>query len=307
MADDKVVVAPDSTGKGIDATTVTTGAGTVERQAVSIGDPSVNNRMAVKAASTAAAAADQAAVVSLSPNSPAASLVNTNAPNYTDGAIKPPSLTVCGAVRMDGSGNEIIHNAATITANGSQIVDGLQYREANLVLNAKNAPTGTSPQLVFIIQDVDPVDNSTTVGQSVSATLTASGLKIITHSSKTGTVLISWTISGASASFTGFNTSLNTKQVAGAQPSSGTKSSVAGAVSSTTLLAANSNRKAAKFYNDSTSYAYLDETGGTASSSSFTIKMAPGSFYELPQPVYTGLITGIWDTATGSMRVTEQV
>jgi hypothetical protein len=45
--DTSVQVAPDSTGKAIDNTTVPTGAGTVYRQTVSIGDPSSRDRAPV--------------------------------------------------------------------------------------------------------------------------------------------------------------------------------------------------------------------------------------------------------------------
>jgi len=49
MADAEVQLQPDSTGKSIDNTTVTTGAGTVYRQRVSIGDPSANNSLGINA------------------------------------------------------------------------------------------------------------------------------------------------------------------------------------------------------------------------------------------------------------------
>lgn len=47
MADDFVQVAPDSSGKKIDNTTVTTGAGEVYRQATSIGSPTGPERVEV--------------------------------------------------------------------------------------------------------------------------------------------------------------------------------------------------------------------------------------------------------------------
>jgi hypothetical protein len=44
--------------------------------------------------------------------------------------------------------------------------------------------------------------------------------------------------------------------------------------------------------------------GATASATSFTTKMNPGAYYEVPFG-YTGAIDGIWDTATGNARITE--
>ncbi len=92
--------------------------------------------------------------------------------------------------------------------------------------------------------------------------------------------------------------------VAGA--ATGTKSSVASSASSVTILASNTSRKGAMIYNDSTQILYLDLSGGTASSSSYSVQIPPSGFFELPGPtVYNGAITGIWASANGSARVTE--
>src|SRR6266516_1683536 len=86
----------------------------------------------------------------------------------------------------------------------------------------------------------------------------------------------------------------------------GTKSNVAGSASSVTILASNTNRKGAMIYNDSTAILYLDLSGGTASSSSYSVQVSSQGFFELPGPtIYNGAITGIWASANGSARVTE--
>lgn len=88
----------------------------------------------------------------------------------------------------------------------------------------------------------------------------------------------------------------------------GTKSSVASSTSSVTILAANPGRKDATIHNNSTATLYLDLSGGTASATSFTIKIFADGYYELPRNpwgVYTGLITGIWSSANGNAQVTE--
>lgn len=86
--------------------------------------------------------------------------------------------------------------------------------------------------------------------------------------------------------------------------STSTVTSVAASATSVQLLASTSGRKAAYFYNDSTADCYL-KLGTTASTSSFTVKMVSNSFYELPQPCYTGRIDAIWSSATGNIRITE--
>lgn len=83
-----------------------------------------------------------------------------------------------------------------------------------------------------------------------------------------------------------------------------TVSSVASSNTSVTLLALNLNRKGATFYNDSTSALYL-KLGATASDTSFTLKMAPHSFFEMPLPCYTGVIDGVWISVDGAVSVTE--
>jgi hypothetical protein len=94
-----------------------------------------------------------------------------------------------------------------------------------------------------------------------------------------------------------------------AGPTTATRTSVNGANTSTTILALNTNRQQAVFYNDSTAILYLDLSGGTASNSAYSVQIASQGYFELPAgrngTVYTGLITGIWASANGSVKVTE--
>lgn len=84
----------------------------------------------------------------------------------------------------------------------------------------------------------------------------------------------------------------------------GTLSSVTASITSVTVLASNASRKGALIFNDSTALLYL-AFAATASATAFTVKLTGGSFYEIPAPMYTGIITGIWVSATGAARVTE--
>jgi hypothetical protein len=310
-------------GTQVSTTDITNGANTDKRQVVCIGGPDKATDLAVMAVVDSAPPATgalglvtrlvseqaQGASPTGVPAVAIQGLVNTNAPTLTDGTLSIPSLTLCGAQRVDGSSNEVVKNAQTLTVTGSAVVDGLQYREVNIIVNVKGTVSGTTPVLVVSVFDVDPVDLTTQVGQAVTgANITATAaVQTLTHNSKSGTVMVKWTITGTTPSFGGTNISLNSKDVAFSVPNSGTKSNVAGNGASTTILAANSQRKAATFFNDSTSSMYLDLTGGTASNASFSVKIMQQQTYELPQPAYTGAITGIWDTATGNARITEFV
>ncbi len=86
----------------------------------------------------------------------------------------------------------------------------------------------------------------------------------------------------------------------------GTKANVVAAITSTTILASNANRKGAIIYNDSTAILYLDLSGGTASATSYSVQIPANGYFEVPGPaIYTGLVTGIWVAANGNARVTE--
>jgi hypothetical protein len=81
-------------------------------------------------------------------------------------------------------------------------------------------------------------------------------------------------------------------------------SSVAASTLSVTVLAANTARKAVVIVNDGSGTVYLT-FGATSSTTSFTMKLGPQATYESGAWVYTGVISGIWDIANGSARVTE--
>lgn len=84
-----------------------------------------------------------------------------------------------------------------------------------------------------------------------------------------------------------------------------TSANVAASITNVTLLASSATRLGAAFYNDSSSAMYL-KLGATSSTTSFTVKLVAGAYYEIPGPhIYSGIVDGIWDTATGTCRVTS--
>lgn len=82
------------------------------------------------------------------------------------------------------------------------------------------------------------------------------------------------------------------------------RTSVAGAIVDTLILAANASRLGATVYNDSTAILYLALGTAAASTTDFTVKMVASAYYEVPFG-YEGQIRGIWASATGSARVGE--
>jgi len=94
--------------------------------------------------------------------------------------------------------------------------------------------------------------------------------------------------------------------VPGGSPAKATTSpttSVASSATSVTLLALNTSRKYAAFRNDSTSVAYIAKSG-TATTSSVYLLQPQGYLY---LDDYTGIVTAIWVTANGFMRMEEGV
>lgn len=89
---------------------------------------------------------------------------------------------------------------------------------------------------------------------------------------------------------------------------SATVTSVSAATSSTALFAAVEPNQAdlRSIYNDSSAVLYV-KFGTTASSTSFTVKLNAGDYFEFPRPLYTGVVHGIWASATGAARLTEAV
>lgn len=57
-------------------------------------------------------------------------------------------------------------------------------------------------------------------------------------------------------------------------------------------------------FNDSTAVLYL-KFGATASTTSYTVQVAAGGYYEFPQPLYAGQVDGIWAAANGFARTTQ--
>ena len=112
-------------------------------------------------------------------------------------------LLAPGPVFIDPD-QQTVQNNSTVTASGAFVYSGFGVREIVLVINIKAAPTGTLPTLTYSMSEVDPGDEVTLVGSSVTGTaLTGLGTQVLTLPlTVTGVVQVSWSISGAGASFT---------------------------------------------------------------------------------------------------------
>jgi hypothetical protein len=82
--------------------------------------------------------------------------------------------------------------------------------------------------------------------------------------------------------------------------------SVASQDTNITILAANANRIGATIFNNDTGPLYIKFGATATATTSCTAVIAAGGYYEVPAPVYRGIIDGIWTTSgSGSANVTE--
>lgn len=182
--------------------------------------------------------------------------VTTAAPTYTTGQTNPISLTLAGALRVDGSAVTQPISATALPLPAGAATSALQT-SGNATLSA------ISGQL------------PATLGQKTSANSLA-----VVISSDQSPISVTNTLS-----------------------STGTITSVANAITSTTLLSANTARRGFIVFNDSLTIVFL-AFSATASATAFSVKMQPGSEYE-PGIDYTGVISSIASAAQGNMRITE--
>lgn len=65
------------------------------------------------------------------------------------------------------------------------------------------------------------------------------------------------------------------------------------------LLSGSEKRIHASIFNHVNASLFLGFDHPGLSTSSFDVKLISGSYYELPRPIYTGPVYGIWDAAGG--------
>lgn len=126
----------------------------------------------------------------------------------------------------------------------------------------------------------------------------------------TGTPAVLWRISdGEGATFLNASIPAGSNMIGSVKPAPAATSAITApsvSASSFTVLASNTARLGATIFNDGSVIVYV-AFASTASTTSYTVQVPPGGYYEVPggNSIYTGIITGIASTATGNLRVTE--
>jgi hypothetical protein len=94
--------------------------------------------------------------------------------------------------------------------------------------------------------------------------------------------------------------------VAIAGPTIGVTTTIPAAVIPAIYLAANPARLGATISNDSPNRFLYIKLGGGVGLASYSVRLGPHSYYELPFPAYTGVIEGVWSAGVGGFAtITE--
>jgi hypothetical protein len=90
------------------------------------------------------------------------------------------------------------------------------------------------------------------------------------------------------------------------QPTIGITTTIPASVVPSVYLAANPARLGATINNDSLNRFMYIKLGGGVSGVSYSVRLGPHSYYELPFPAYVGVIEGVWAAGVGGFAtVTE--
>jgi hypothetical protein len=229
---------------------------------------------------------------------------------------------VSGTVSLP-TGASTAANQTTLGSQTTKINDGTNTAA---VKAASTAAAATDPALVVAISpnntvaatqsgtwNINNVSGTVSLptGASTAANQTTIGNQTTKINDGTNTAAVKAASTAAVATDPALVVAIspnNSLTVATQTSGTSTLSNVSGSASSVTILAANTSRKMAMITNDSTNnnaVLYL-KYGSAASTTSYTVQIPSGSYYELPLPIYTGILTGLWSTNTSATaRVTE--
>lgn len=90
-------------------------------------------------------------------------------------------------------------NNTTVTSGGSQVFSGIDVRQVNLFINCTQAFTGGTPGIQFTIAEVDPGDQTTVIGTSITGAAifsSPSTQEISLNLTTSSTIKVSWIIVG---------------------------------------------------------------------------------------------------------------
>lgn len=161
-----------------------------------------------------------------------------------------------------------------------------------------NTVTATSPLPINIATSTTQTPVIINLNTNTAGT---PGLININTITATAPLPISGSISSVNAVVSGSLSSVFTQEI---KPTTTSITAVSATVGSIQVLAANANRKMASIFAESTATVYV-KLGTGASATSYTVKMETDDYFELPFPIYSGVIQASWSSTSGALRVTE--
>lgn len=209
-------------------------------------------------------------------------------------------------VDLSSQGWISINLLSTITSGDSPPYDAqnilINYCFCNISVSPDDAPTVLDKtKSTTVVRTVGIADSNTNYNSGPINPLGAYLYVWITHSDIGSPVTLSLQVVNISSPALGGGI---VTVLPGASNTEAT-TSVNASTSVVTLRAANSSRLAMSIFNNSNVDLYVLHGAG-ATTSNFRVVLGPSAYYELPAPIYVGIVTGIWGAgATGTALVTE--
>lgn len=222
--------------------------------------------------------------------------INDGVPNSLGQQVMASSMPVTIASNQTGIPVTI---ASAITVSAITVPITISSIQSVISANISNIPTISSIQVPLTISSIQNV-----ISANISNIPTISSIQVpITISS----IQLAITVSSITNQISANVSAAVLDSISGHQSSTAaTVASVAATSASVTLLALNNSRKGAIFYLNATAGNCFLKLGSNPTSASFTQKMAFGDTVVLDGvPVHQGIVTGVWDSANGTMLVTE--
>jgi hypothetical protein len=232
----------------------------------------------------------------------------TNSPTGTT-----PSMTVTIAEVDPGNGTTTFGNSASTSAITTTGVFTASLSNTHSdVIKVTWTISGTTPSFTGVYITV--LSKSTPDTQVVSGTVTATNPSVGTDGAAAlgFDTQVGGIVSASNPTYTAGNLNALSLDTSGRlrvsaltnKATTSAVTSVASSTSNTTVLASNASRVFASIWNGSNKLMYA-KLGTTASTSSYSIQILPGSYWEVPND-YTGEIDAVWANGTsGNALVTE--
>lgn len=208
-------------------------------------------------------------------------------------------------------GTGIFVTQSTLAAETTKVIGTVNVAASQTIAVTNTGTFATQPTIQTGTNSIGKIsDITTSVVPGTGATNLGKAEDAAHTSSDTGVFVLGVRNDGAATAFTNANGDYNPlatdtqgRMYVVQKAPTATLTNVNSSATNVTVLAANTARIGAQFYNDSTAILYL-KFGTTATTTSFTVPLATATYYELPGG-YTGNIDGIWASANGAVRVTE--